>query len=378
MGTKKVLFINRFYHPHGKAGPAFLVQSLAEQLAIEGDEAIVLCFGVKRQPIYEIVNNVRVYRLPVQAARTHVDNLIDEVLERESPHVVHTNWLGNFDLFTLGGLIKRKGARLVHTVQEYGFICKTGIMFKNGKNCETPCDECIEIRPDIRAFVSHIDALVCVSQHTLSRHEERSVFDEIREKHVIYNSYKRVGEPIVRKEKEKGELTVGFLGRVVPEKGIEYLFEEIGEIQKREAIRLLIAGECQPKYKQYLLDRFSNVRASFLGFVPPQELFSQIDVLAVPSIWQEPFGRCIIEAYAHGVPVVVSNRGGIPEIVDESKTGYVYDPNVKRALCDCLELLLSDTEMLHRIGGNALLAVDKFLPGKILGEYRKVYFGDYT
>ena len=56
----------------------------------------------------------------------------------------------------------------------------------------------------------------------------------------------------------------------------------------------------------------------------PDEFFDGIDILVVPSIWNEPFGRVTVEAYSHGVPVVGANTGGIPEVI-EPRTNLAFD-----------------------------------------------------
>ena len=65
----------------------------------------------------------------------------------------------------------------------------------------------------------------------------------------------------------------------------------------------------------------------FAGQVPHKELQYMMrqwaDVVVVPSIFQEPFGRVALEALNAGCPVVCSDRGGLPEIVDDGRTGYV-------------------------------------------------------
>jgi len=77
-----------------------------------------------------------------------------------------------------------------------------------------------------------------------------------------------------------------------------------------------------------LRKRAEGLPVEFLGYVKPEELFRLIHCLVVSSRWHEPFGRVIIETFACAIPVIASNRGGIPEIVDEGQTGWLYDPDI--------------------------------------------------
>jgi glycosyltransferase involved in cell wall biosynthesis len=69
----------------------------------------------------------------------------------------------------------------------------------------------------------------------------------------------------------------------------------------------------------------------------------------VPSCWQEPFGRVVIEAYAHGLPVIAAQRGGLPEIVDDGETGWTYDPDSDAMLKRHLEKVCTSPEQLRKM-----------------------------
>ena len=62
-----------------------------------------------------------------------------------------------------------------------------------------------------------------------------------------------------------------------------------------------------------------------LSAIPrPEKVFNQIGCLVVPSQWEEPFGRVVVESYGYGVPVIGSNCGGIPELIDDGVTGWIF------------------------------------------------------
>jgi glycosyltransferase involved in cell wall biosynthesis len=113
-----------------------------------------------------------------------------------------------------------------------------------------------------------------------------------------------------------------------------------------------------------------------LGFIPPAELFAKIDVLVVPSLWHEPLGRIVFEAYAHGLPVIATDRGGISEIVSPGETGFLFDPDVPESDERSLERTITafkqhaDTKVMRQ---HALAKAKDFLPHVIVEQHEALY-----
>ena len=110
-----------------------------------------------------------------------------------------------------------------------------------------------------------------------------------------------------------------FLGRLSAEKGVAQLLEAWGRVSHPGA-RLVIAGKGPEEEKLHRFARdkgLSNVE--FRGFVPAEaktDLWAGARFLIAPSIWEEPFGLVVLEAWAHGRSVIASNRGSFPEIIN--------------------------------------------------------------
>ena len=68
--------------------------------------------------------------------------------------------------------------------------------------------------------------------------------------------------------------------------------------------------------------------ARFLGWIEPSKAYKQADIVIVPSLWEEPFGRTAIEAMSYGIPVIASNIGGLKNIVIDGKTGYLIETKI--------------------------------------------------
>ena len=124
-----------------------------------------------------------------------------------------------------------------------------------------------------------------------------------------------------------------FVGRLVPQKGVEYLIKAAPHIiQQHNEARIFITGDGWSKnYLENLARSTGHAdRIRFLGFVSDSqlvELTMSADALVIPSVY-EPFGIVALEGMAAGVPVVAANVGGLSEIVERDRTGVsVYTKN---------------------------------------------------
>jgi glycosyltransferase involved in cell wall biosynthesis len=162
---------------------------------------------------------------------------------------------------------------------------------------------------------------------------------------------------------------VGYIGRLEPLKGVEVLLRA-NELLPDEGFTVAIAGTGPEEYVEALRAGTNRRNMRFLGFVNPAQFFRAVDVVVVPSLWEEPAGRVIHEAYAYGVPVIASRLGGPPEMVVEGRTGYLFEAGDARALADALE-------RVRRNGPGAMSRAcfeesAKYDAEKIAGQYMEV------
>jgi glycosyltransferase involved in cell wall biosynthesis len=168
---------------------------------------------------------------------------------------------------------------------------------------------------------------------------------------------------------------VVFAGRVVTPKGVAVLiraardvdaeFVVCGDGWQLEAMRKL-AGK---------LDVQERVR--FTGWLAPSELareLAEASVVAMPSLWPEPFGLVGIEAHAAGRPVVASATGGVRDWLQDGTSGLLVEPGDPRALADALNQLLADPVRQHEMGaaGRASVAA-RFTPERHVAALAQAY-----
>jgi glycosyltransferase involved in cell wall biosynthesis len=183
-------------------------------------------------------------------------------------------------------------------------------------------------------------------------------------------------EPVQRADQE-GRRRVLFAGRVVPPKGLHVLVHAAREVDAE----FVVCGEGWQLPRIQRLARRLGVaeRFSFRGWLEPQELageLAQASVVALPSLWPEPFGLVGIEALASSRPVVASATGGIPDWLDDGVSGLLVKPGDAHALADALNELLGDPQRRRAMGEAGRVAVaERFSRERhveaILGAYRQ-------
>lgn len=154
------------------------------------------------------------------------------------------------------------------------------------------------------------------------------------------------------------EKMVLYIGRLVPQKGVEYLIRAIPRISERfHEVKFVIVGEGWMRSQlEWLANQTGQRwRINFTGFIPDRdliELTKSADVMLVPSVY-EPFGIVALEGMAARVPVVISKVGGLAEVVEHDKTGvYVY-PRSLDSIAWGVGRVLSDHGYKDWLVGNA-------------------------
>lgn len=158
-------------------------------------------------------------------------------------------------------------------------------------------------------------------------------------------------------------LTIGFLARFVPEKGLHLLvdaFIRLVNLGEFPGLRLLAGGYLSRAYKTYMDDIRRKIRdngledrITLLGTLERAEklnFFRQIDVFSVPAPYREPKGISILEALASGVPVVQPDHGAYPEWVNATQGGLLHRPHDTADLAEKLAVLLRDENLRRRLG----------------------------
>ncbi|MBI3103865.1 glycosyltransferase family 4 protein [Candidatus Daviesbacteria bacterium] len=163
-----------------------------------------------------------------------------------------------------------------------------------------------------------------------------------------------------------------FVGRLVLEKGIKELLQAAGIWNKN--IRLAIIGS--GPLEGYLRSRFSRANIHFAGKIEQDKLpdfYNAADLLVVPSIHEEGFGRVILESLSCGLPVVGANRGAIPEAMDET-VGKLIDITVQN-IKNAVEYFYLHQDELRKLAKNCRNFAERRYSEKNVEKIIKAYLG---
>jgi glycosyltransferase involved in cell wall biosynthesis len=228
------------------------------------------------------------------------------------------------------------------------------------------------------AATKHVNTVIGNSRFVLESHLELGAFQGAH-RDVIYNGYEapvaagpRVAVPSHR------PLTVGFIGRLAPTKGVEMLINAFARAcasTPGRAMLLRIAGTGDQDYVQTLHAIARDWPVEFAGKMAPAAFYESVDVTVVPSLWHEPLARVIFESFAHGVPVLASSRGGSPELVVPGRTGWLFDPAeesaLEKALCSAVEALQAQTNV--SLSAECLRESQRFLPDRVVDSHLRAF-----
>jgi glycosyltransferase involved in cell wall biosynthesis len=141
-----------------------------------------------------------------------------------------------------------------------------------------------------------------------------------------------------------------------PVKGVDVLVEAFRLVPTHIPARLVLIGEIrEPRLVRAIED---NKRITSLGFIQnPAGLIRNFDIFCMPSRRREGFPKALLEAMIMGLPAVVSNVGGMPEIVEHNHSGFVVEPDDPQALAEAITALLQDESLRKRFGEHAALDV---------------------
>jgi glycosyltransferase involved in cell wall biosynthesis len=153
-----------------------------------------------------------------------------------------------------------------------------------------------------------------------------------------------------------------FVGRLHDSKGIRLLLRTAEQLAERYRFSLTVIGG--GPIQSELTDRYSaRSWCRFTGFIDQAKISDFMvnsDVLCVPSTWQENSPGVVIHALSLGLPVLGSNKGGIPELIQHGMTGLLVNAGDPAAWTAAIEQLLQDPAMLRQWRRNAAEQAARF------------------
>lgn len=223
------------------------------------------------------------------------------------------------------------------------------------------------LRPLVAALLPRVHKLLFVSDHLRWRAAARFAGHAPRFVTVANGTDPLLFTP--RGQAVDADITFVYAGRLTPDKGVHVLLQAFAQVRRRlPRCRLKVVGSSffadapLTAYERQLRQQAAPLAdaVSFTGFLPPAD-WAQVcacaDAVVVPSVWAEPSGLVVLEAMACGRCVIASRVGGIPELVDDGRTGLLVPPEQADALAQAMLRVAADAPLRARLGAAARQAV---------------------
>jgi glycosyltransferase involved in cell wall biosynthesis len=317
-----------------------------------------------------------------------------ELIRRERPAVMHCT--NTFPLISpsVYYAAKREGVPVVQSLHNYRLLCPNALFLRNNKPCESCLGKSFPLPAIIHGCyrdsrVASAGVAAMVSFHRLMRTWTRGV-----DKYFVLTEFARdkfiqgglaadkmvIKPNFVHPDTGPGDGSgdyVIFVGRLSSEKGIDTLLAAWQQLPSNTKLKIVGDGPMAGRVSQAMND---DPRIEWVGRRTKEEvdrLIHKASCLIIPSICYETFGRAIIEAYVHGVPVIASRHGAMAELVRHGETGLLFDAGNATKLREAVERAFRDPDKLLRMRREARREFERLYTADVnyellIGTYKNV------
>ena len=357
-----VLMVNNLYPPIMAGGAELMVAYLSEELVARGHRVtVVSTCGPEMEPYpSEQRNGVDVIRFfPPNAYwsfardgqprhRKAIWHLRDawnsaagrrfqSIMNAAHPDIVHTHVIDGFSA-SIWQRAHTAGLPVLHTAHDYHLLCpRAFLLTRDWRICTAPNVACRTYRAWHTKTTKHLDLFVSPSQFLLDQHQQAGL---AASDSVVVRNGVPLPMPASRRQRN-GPLNLLLMCRLTHEKGVGVVLDAMSRLPSTLDLHLTIAGR-GPLESKVQSVAAADARVSFAGFVTEkakEELLANADYLLVPSLWYENAPVAVIEAAAYGLGLIGSRIGGIPELVKENSTGFLFEPGDAAGLSNLIAQL---------------------------------------
>ncbi|HBY73390.1 MAG TPA: hypothetical protein DEG44_01725 [Candidatus Kerfeldbacteria bacterium] len=291
---------------------------------------------------------------------------LEQLLNAFQPDVAHIQNIYHQLSPSILVTLKKRHIPIVLTLHDYKLICPNYEMYtenavcmrcKGGRYYNAVLHRCLKnsralstlamlemyLHKTMQVYEKNVDCFVSPSQFLKQQLVDWK--EHVKRIEVIPNF---IQAPSINLTLGKDVLYAGSLTSI---KGVDSLLDNFKK--NRYCCKLLLAGSGPLQSK-------SSDSITFLGQLPKEQLVKQLQqcrVAVVPSRHHENFPYTVLEAFAAGKPVIGSRRGGIPELVQEKQTGWLFEPTKPASLTAALTQALADDARIINYGKNAQAVV---------------------
>ncbi|MBE9034022.1 glycosyltransferase family 4 protein [aff. Roholtiella sp. LEGE 12411] len=366
---KVLLLHNRYQFAGGEDGVV-----KAEKLLLEANEHHVSLLEVSNQDITNAWDKVAtaVSAIYSYSAKEQVSR---EIIHFR-PDIVHVHNFFPLLSPSIYDACHKHGVPVVQTLHNYRLACPKAMPFRNGKVCEDCIGELIPWPSIVYGCYRNSRVQSSVVTAMITWHRLRNTWQERVDAYIVFTEFQKekmvqaglprekiyvkpnfIFSPDATAKVYQRDQYLLFVGRLSEEKGISILIDTY--IQENLHIPLKIVGD--GPLRQKLQTKVQNSGyyhvIEFLGFQDKQvvlSLMQHANLLVFPSIWYEGFPLTIAEAFACGLPVLVSKLGGLTEIVEDGVNGLYFEAGNSHDLAQQIKWASTHDEAMLSMSKGAL------------------------
>ncbi len=284
-----------------------------------------------------------------------------------------------------------QGVPVVVRLSDYGLICPKNIFYRNDTVCELcqtnllnsvryGCVQGSKVLSAvnylayqfhyIRGLPEKIRALVCPSEFMLQRFKVNREFRGVSSVHIptfVHPTLFDMGknQDLIRKNKH-----IVYWGRISHDKGIGVVLESMKLLSDQGyEFSLDLIGQGSPDYINRVQDFVEREKLNHVTLIPylnSNELFKKVqsaEVALVPSIWYDNMPNSLLEAQALGIPVIASNLGSLPEMIEDGRNGFLFDAGDAESLAATIRKFFSDASKQKSMNIDShRMAIERYHP----------------
>lgn len=397
----KILMLHNFYQSSSPSGEDVVFKNEVELLRNHGVDVVTYKRHNDEINEYGLWDKSVLPFRNIWSNRTY--NEIKELIKKERPDIAHFHNIFYLISPSAYYACKELGVSVVQTLHNFRIFCSNGLLMRNGRVCE----ECINKKTGNRSGVvgnrfkiiknaikygcyrnsriyslpialleyihwikntwaNKVDAYIALTEFGRKKFIEAGLPDE--KIFVKPNFLSNPPAPVYSHQNY-----AVFLGRLSVEKGINVLISALQYLSKisneisamnnqlspaaYDSFKIKIVGDGPLKAGLKQIVKDSNIEGiEFTGkktFTECMELLKGARFMIMPSIWYEGFPMAIREAFACGKPVIASQIGAMAELVENSKTGLLFEPGNAKDLADKINWMIEHEKECIEMGRNA-------------------------
>lgn len=318
---------------------------------------------------------------------------VRQLVARERAEVVHFH--NTFPLMSPAAYYGARagGAAVVQTLHNYRFVCPNAQFFRDGRVCEDCLGKLLPWPGVLHACYRGSRAATAVTAGMLAAHRVAGTYHRTVDLYLALTSfardrYVRGGLPasrvVVKQNFIAGERPVGqggggfglFVGRLDLGKGVRVLLDAWARLTGPTQLKIVGDGEMAPQVRAAAA---RDSRIEFLGRRPSAEVYSlmgEAGFLVLPALWYEGMPRTIVESFCVGTPVLTSQIGALPEMVEHGGTGLCFAAGDADDLCRQVARMQAEPAAVARMRDEARCEYEKnYTPaqnyGLLMGFYQQ-------